>query len=214
MLLQATFFFSSCSCRGSLKNLEIFLAKCNFTAQGGDGKPYDAALRKAMWVPHVYRISVAQTEYMNEKRQRVTVRSVGPVDWAAESKLLLENIAKLKWARLRTRKDPSLHRCVCQRIGFDPFPAYSVATMQGILHSLLLRSLILNSNISDDLPHAHFRPYSGCSILKMEIEALQWSLKCQQKRHYSEPAIWLLPTLEPRKEKTALVSHLQDEEIL
>lgn len=65
-------------------------------AQDGDGKPYEAALRQAMWVPHIYRISVAQTEYMNEKRQRVTVRSVGPVDWAAESRHLLENIAKVR----------------------------------------------------------------------------------------------------------------------
>jgi replication factor A1 len=49
-----------------------------------------------MWVPHIYRISVAQTEYMNEKRQRLTVRTVGPVDWAAESRHLLENIAKVR----------------------------------------------------------------------------------------------------------------------
>lgn len=68
----------------------------NRVVQDGDGKPYEAALRKAMWVPHIYRISVAQTEYMNEKRQRLTVRTVGPVDWAAESRHLLENIAKVR----------------------------------------------------------------------------------------------------------------------
>jgi len=65
-------------------------------SQVGEGKEYEAALCKAQWAPLVFLISVAQTEYMNEKRQRITVRSVGSVDWAAECKLLLESIAKLK----------------------------------------------------------------------------------------------------------------------
>jgi replication factor A1 len=69
---------------------------CGWSAQVGEGKEYEAALRKAQWAPLVFLISVAQTEYMNEKRQRITVRSVGSVDWAAECKLLLESIAKLK----------------------------------------------------------------------------------------------------------------------
>lgn len=46
-----------------------------------------------MWQPLVYRISAAQTEYMSEKRQRLTVRTVQRIDWVAESKHLLAKIA-------------------------------------------------------------------------------------------------------------------------
>lgn len=53
-------------------------------------------LKEAMWVPHLFRVSVAQTEYMSEKRQRITVRAQAPVDWAAESKYLLEEMSKMK----------------------------------------------------------------------------------------------------------------------
>ncbi|RVX18422.1 Replication protein A 70 kDa DNA-binding subunit B [Vitis vinifera] len=38
----------------------------------------------------------SQHEYMNEKRQRITARAVVPVDFAAESRLLLEEISKMK----------------------------------------------------------------------------------------------------------------------
>lgn len=51
-------------------------------------------LKEVTWVPHLLRVSVAQQEYNNEKRQRVTVRAVAPVDFAAESKFLLEEISK------------------------------------------------------------------------------------------------------------------------
>nr|AGT15869.1 replication protein [Saccharum hybrid cultivar R570] len=56
---------------------------------------YVLKLKEATWVPHLFRVSVTQHEYMNEKRQRITVRSEAPVDYAAESKYLLEEIAKL-----------------------------------------------------------------------------------------------------------------------
>lgn len=62
--------------------------------QAGDDNQYQNAVRKAMWQPCVYRISAAQTEYMSEKRQRLTVRTVVPVDWVAESKHLLAKITK------------------------------------------------------------------------------------------------------------------------
>jgi replication factor A1 len=52
-------------------------------------------LKEAMWVPHLFRVSVTQNEYMGEKRQRITVRGHAPVDPATESKYLLEEIAKL-----------------------------------------------------------------------------------------------------------------------
>ncbi|KAL6649484.1 hypothetical protein ACP70R_013708 [Stipagrostis hirtigluma subsp. patula] len=56
---------------------------------------YHIKLKEATWVPHLFRVSVAQHEYMSEKRQRITVRNEVPVDCAAESRYLLEEIAKL-----------------------------------------------------------------------------------------------------------------------
>ncbi|AQK84362.1 Replication protein A 70 kDa DNA-binding subunit B [Zea mays] len=56
---------------------------------------YVLKLKEATWVPHLFRVSVTQHEYMNEKRQRITVRGEAPVDYAAESKYLVEEIAKL-----------------------------------------------------------------------------------------------------------------------
>jgi replication factor A1 len=53
-------------------------------------------LKEATWNPHLLRISVSQNEYNNEKRQRMTVRAVAPVDFAAESRFLLEEISKMK----------------------------------------------------------------------------------------------------------------------
>ncbi|KAG0625162.1 hypothetical protein M758_2G032500 [Ceratodon purpureus] len=63
-------------------------------SQAGEDNQYEKAVRKAMWQPRVYRISAAQTEYMGEKRQRLTVRTVVPVDWVAESKNLLAKMVK------------------------------------------------------------------------------------------------------------------------
>ncbi|CAM6098031.1 unnamed protein product [Calypogeia fissa] len=59
-------------------------------------KVYENVLKKAAWVPRVLVVSVAPTEYQGEKRQRITVRSVGGVDWAAECKLILEKISALR----------------------------------------------------------------------------------------------------------------------
>ncbi|XAR63809.1 hypothetical protein NMG60_11023902 [Bertholletia excelsa] len=65
-------------------------------SQEGEGNPYQMKLKEATWVPHIFRVSVVQQEYMNEKRQRITVRAVAPVDFAAESRVLLEEISKMK----------------------------------------------------------------------------------------------------------------------
>ncbi|KAL7616788.1 hypothetical protein Lser_V15G00562 [Lactuca serriola] len=62
----------------------------------GDGSDYQLQLKKATWVPLLFRVSVQPREYNNEKRQRITVRSVAPVDFAAESKFLLEEISSMK----------------------------------------------------------------------------------------------------------------------
>ncbi|XP_074571951.1 replication protein A 70 kDa DNA-binding subunit B-like isoform X2 [Curcuma longa] len=60
----------------------------------GDEK-YQLKLKEATWVPHLFRVSVVHTEYMHEKRQRITVRAQAPVDCLAESKYLLEEIEKM-----------------------------------------------------------------------------------------------------------------------
>ncbi|KAJ9677607.1 hypothetical protein PVL29_022540 [Vitis rotundifolia] len=65
-------------------------------SQEGEENLFQQKLKEAIWVPHLFRISVAQHEYMNEKRQRITARAVVPVDFAAESRLLLEEISKMK----------------------------------------------------------------------------------------------------------------------
>ncbi|ONM21120.1 Replication protein A 70 kDa DNA-binding subunit B [Zea mays] len=44
---------------------------------------YVLKLKEATWVPHMFRVSVTQDEYMNEKRQRITVRGEALVDFAA-----------------------------------------------------------------------------------------------------------------------------------
>ncbi|KAL6343077.1 hypothetical protein AAG906_017889 [Vitis piasezkii] len=65
-------------------------------SQEGEENRFQQKLKEAIWVPHLFRISVAQHEYMNEKRQWITARAVVAVDFAAESRLLLEEISKMK----------------------------------------------------------------------------------------------------------------------
>ncbi|CAK8563250.1 unnamed protein product [Lathyrus sativus] len=68
----------------------------NLRSQEAEENPYQMKLKWAAWVPHLLRVSVSQNEYNNEKRQRITARSVVPlVDFAAESKILLEDISKM-----------------------------------------------------------------------------------------------------------------------
>jgi replication factor A1 len=62
--------------------------------QEGDDN-YLIKLKSATWVPHLFRVSVAQHEYNNDRKQRITVKSESPVNYAAESRYLLEEIAKL-----------------------------------------------------------------------------------------------------------------------
>ncbi|KAJ7978736.1 Replication protein A subunit [Quillaja saponaria] len=68
----------------------------NFKSQEGEENQYQLKLKEATWTPHLFRVSVSQNEYMNEKRQRITVRATAPVDFAAESRFLLEEISKMK----------------------------------------------------------------------------------------------------------------------
>ena len=63
--------------------------------QEGEENPYAMQLKKAIWIPHLMRVSVSQNEYNGEKRQRITARTVVPLDFAAESKFLLEDISKM-----------------------------------------------------------------------------------------------------------------------
>ncbi|KAL2935356.1 Replication protein A 70 kDa DNA-binding subunit B [Bienertia sinuspersici] len=64
--------------------------------QEGEENAYQTKLKEATWAPHTFRVSVAPTEYMNEKRQRITVKVVAPLDFAAETSYLLGEISKLK----------------------------------------------------------------------------------------------------------------------
>ncbi|KAL5746735.1 hypothetical protein ACOSP7_023707 [Xanthoceras sorbifolium] len=65
-----------------------------FKSQEGEENLFQLKLKEATWASHLFRVSVTQHEYNNEKRQRITVRAVAPVDFAAESKFLLEEISK------------------------------------------------------------------------------------------------------------------------
>ncbi|KAL5544628.1 hypothetical protein UlMin_008412 [Ulmus minor] len=64
--------------------------------QDGEENLFQVKLKQATWVPHLFRVSVTQNEYNNEKRQRITVRAIAPVDFAAESRFLLEEISKMR----------------------------------------------------------------------------------------------------------------------
>ena len=57
---------------------------------------FQTKLKEATWSAHLFRVSVSQQEYNSEKRQRITVRGVAPVDFAAETRLLLQDISKNK----------------------------------------------------------------------------------------------------------------------
>ncbi|CAN1176608.1 Replication protein A 70 kDa DNA-binding subunit B [Linum perenne] len=59
-----------------------------------NGSSYEVKLKAATWNQYLFRISVTQYEYKHEKRQRIIAKAVNPVDYAAESKLLLEDISK------------------------------------------------------------------------------------------------------------------------
>ncbi|XP_062169595.1 replication protein A 70 kDa DNA-binding subunit B [Alnus glutinosa] len=65
-------------------------------SQVGEENSFQTKLKEATWNSHLFRISVAQNEYNHEKRQRITVRAVAPVDFAAESRFLLEEISKMR----------------------------------------------------------------------------------------------------------------------
>ncbi|XP_022769316.1 replication protein A 70 kDa DNA-binding subunit B-like [Durio zibethinus] len=62
----------------------------------GEINAYQQKLKEATWVPHLFRVSVTQNEYNNQKRQRITVKAVAPIDFSEESRFLLEDIKKMK----------------------------------------------------------------------------------------------------------------------
>ncbi|KAL1566380.1 Replication protein A 70 kDa DNA-binding subunit B [Salvia divinorum] len=65
---------------------------------GGEAS-YQKKLKEATWVPHLFRVSVTTNEYNNEKRQRITARAVAPIDYATESKYLVEDMTKIKLSK-------------------------------------------------------------------------------------------------------------------
>jgi replication factor A1 len=62
-------------------------------SEEGEVNEYQTKLKEATWSSHVFRVSVTQNEYNGEKRQRVTVKGVAPLDFAAETRLLLQDIS-------------------------------------------------------------------------------------------------------------------------
>ncbi|XP_010483760.1 PREDICTED: replication protein A 70 kDa DNA-binding subunit D-like [Camelina sativa] len=62
-------------------------------SEEGEVNEYQTKLKEATWSCHAFRVSVTQNEYNGEKRQRVTVKGVAPVDFAAETRLLLQDIS-------------------------------------------------------------------------------------------------------------------------
>ncbi|XP_076951291.1 replication protein A 70 kDa DNA-binding subunit B-like [Bidens hawaiensis] len=65
------------------------------TRAHGDGSSYQTQLNKATWAPHLLRLMVATQQYKNEKKQKITAKAVTPVDYAGESKFLLDKISTM-----------------------------------------------------------------------------------------------------------------------
>ncbi|KAF2543950.1 hypothetical protein F2Q68_00031672 [Brassica cretica] len=64
--------------------------------QEGEANEFQTKLKEATWSSHLFRVSVSQQEYNIEKRQRITVRRVSPIDFAAKTRLLLQDVSKNK----------------------------------------------------------------------------------------------------------------------
>ncbi|CAA7026979.1 unnamed protein product [Microthlaspi erraticum] len=65
-------------------------------SEEGEVNEFQTKLKEATWSAHLFRVSVSQQEYNSEKRQRITVKGVSPIDFAAETRLLLQDISKNK----------------------------------------------------------------------------------------------------------------------
>ncbi|KAL8465230.1 hypothetical protein ACS0TY_034656 [Phlomoides rotata] len=68
-------------------------------SQDGEGS-YQKKLKEVTWSPHLFRVSVTPHEYNGEKKQRITIRAVAPIDYATESKYLVEEISKMKISKM------------------------------------------------------------------------------------------------------------------
>lgn len=55
---------------------------------------FQQKLKELLWMPRLFRVAVTQIEYMNEKKQKITVISQSAIDYSAESSFLLEEISK------------------------------------------------------------------------------------------------------------------------
>ncbi|KAL5723252.1 hypothetical protein ACHQM5_006670 [Ranunculus cassubicifolius] len=62
----------------------------------GTDTSFVEVLAKAMFVPRVFRVGVQQTEFNNQKRQRVQAKAEVPIDFVAESQFLLKEIEKME----------------------------------------------------------------------------------------------------------------------
>ncbi|ESQ40742.1 hypothetical protein EUTSA_v10013014mg [Eutrema salsugineum] len=66
------------------------------SSEEGEANEFQTKLKEATWSSHLFRVSVSKQEYNSEKRQRITVKGVSPIDFAAETRLLLQDISKNK----------------------------------------------------------------------------------------------------------------------
>ncbi|KAG2267689.1 hypothetical protein Bca52824_062244 [Brassica carinata] len=65
-------------------------------SEEGEANEFQTKLKEATWSSHLFRVSVSQQEYNSEKRQRITVRRVSPIDFRAKTRLLLQDVSKNK----------------------------------------------------------------------------------------------------------------------
>ncbi|CDY37325.1 BnaA01g25450D [Brassica napus] len=65
-------------------------------SEEGEANQFQTKLKEATWSSHLFRVSVSQQEYNSEKRQRITVRRVSPIDFLAKTRLLLQDVSKNK----------------------------------------------------------------------------------------------------------------------
>ncbi|KVH96919.1 Nucleic acid-binding, OB-fold [Cynara cardunculus var. scolymus] len=61
-----------------------------------DVSSFQLQLKKAIWILFLFRVGVHRTEYNNVKRQKINVNAIIPVNFAADTRLILEDISLMK----------------------------------------------------------------------------------------------------------------------
>ncbi|KAJ9545274.1 LOW QUALITY PROTEIN: hypothetical protein OSB04_024981 [Centaurea solstitialis] len=61
-----------------------------------EGSKFHLKLQKVKWVPFLFQLSVARPEYNHVSRQKINVIAIAPMDFAANIRLLLNEISAMK----------------------------------------------------------------------------------------------------------------------